>query len=214
MCVWGVCACVCEAVGGSRSPRGQAGAAWSPTAAGCCCFWLTPLSPLPCPRHPHPLFPPSHPTHAQGESGKMSASDESSAIFVTDTPKAIKDKVNKFAFSGGGASVEEHRANGESRARCCCVVVGAWVVWCGVVWTRACVWWIGVCVCGSTLEGSNPGCIPVGEVRAGQGALLAIGAVSCLPCFAPSSPSTPLCRRQPGRGRALEVAQLLPAGRR
>ena len=68
----------------------------------------------------------------------MSASDESSAIFVTDTPKAIKDKVNKFAFSGGGATVEEHRANGESRARCCCVVVGACVVWCGVD-TRACV---------------------------------------------------------------------------
>ena len=29
----------------------------------------------------------------QGESGKMSASDEASAIFVSDTPKAIKDKV-------------------------------------------------------------------------------------------------------------------------
>eukprot|EP00887_Chlorella_sp_A99_P007053 scaffold2.g7053.t1 len=41
----------------------------------------------------------------QGESGKMSASDENSAIF-------IKGKVNKFAFSGGGATVEEHRAKG------------------------------------------------------------------------------------------------------
>jgi tryptophanyl-tRNA synthetase len=29
----------------------------------------------------------------QGESGKMSASDPNSAIFVNDTPKDIKDKV-------------------------------------------------------------------------------------------------------------------------
>lgn len=29
----------------------------------------------------------------QGESGKMSASDENSAIFVSDTPKQIKSKV-------------------------------------------------------------------------------------------------------------------------
>lgn len=48
----------------------------------------------------------------QGESGKMSASDENSAIFVSDTPKSIKNKVNKYAFSGGGQTVEEHRANG------------------------------------------------------------------------------------------------------
>jgi tryptophanyl-tRNA synthetase len=30
----------------------------------------------------------------QGESGKMSASDPNSAIFVNDTPKQIKDKVS------------------------------------------------------------------------------------------------------------------------
>lgn len=48
----------------------------------------------------------------QGESGKMSASDQNSAIFVSDTPKEIKSKVNKYAFSGGGTSVEEHRAKG------------------------------------------------------------------------------------------------------
>lgn len=48
----------------------------------------------------------------QGESGKMSASDANSAIFVNDTPKQIKDKVNKHAFSGGGATLEEHRAKG------------------------------------------------------------------------------------------------------
>lgn len=48
----------------------------------------------------------------QGETGKMSASDENSAIFVSDTPKQIKSKVNKYAFSGGGATVEEHREKG------------------------------------------------------------------------------------------------------
>lgn len=31
--------------------------------------------------------------HLQGESGKMSASDNNSAIFVNDTPKDIKKKV-------------------------------------------------------------------------------------------------------------------------
>ena len=48
----------------------------------------------------------------QGESGKMSASDPNSAVFVTDTPKQIKTKVNKHAFSGGKATVEEHRLLG------------------------------------------------------------------------------------------------------
>eukprot|EP00878_Enallax_costatus_P014267 GHUV01014923.1.p1 GENE.GHUV01014923.1~~GHUV01014923.1.p1 ORF type:complete len:214 (+),score=49.10 GHUV01014923.1:589-1230(+) len=48
----------------------------------------------------------------QGESGKMSASDPNSAVFVNDTAKQIKDKINKYAFSGGGATLEEHRANG------------------------------------------------------------------------------------------------------
>lgn len=48
----------------------------------------------------------------QGDSGKMSASIPSSSIFVSDSPKDIKSKINKYAFSGGGATVEEHRANG------------------------------------------------------------------------------------------------------
>jgi len=48
----------------------------------------------------------------KGESGKMSASDPTSAIYVTDTPKQIKDKVNKYAFSGGRLTVEEHREKG------------------------------------------------------------------------------------------------------
>ncbi len=48
----------------------------------------------------------------QGESGKMSASDTTSAIFTSDTPKQIKDKVNRYAFSGGGATIAEHREKG------------------------------------------------------------------------------------------------------
>ena len=48
----------------------------------------------------------------QGNTGKMSASDENSAIFCTDSPKRIKEKVMKYAFSGGGETTEEHRKNG------------------------------------------------------------------------------------------------------
>lgn len=42
----------------------------------------------------------------------MSASDDASAIFCTDTPQQIKGKVNKYAFSGGQQTVEEHREKG------------------------------------------------------------------------------------------------------
>lgn len=48
----------------------------------------------------------------QGESGKMSASDPNSAIYVTDSAKDIKNKINKYAFSGGGATIDEHKKNG------------------------------------------------------------------------------------------------------
>ncbi|KAI9317246.1 hypothetical protein BX666DRAFT_1858040 [Dichotomocladium elegans] len=48
----------------------------------------------------------------QGPQTKMSASIDTSAIFLTDTPNQIKNKINKYAFSGGGATIEEHRANG------------------------------------------------------------------------------------------------------
>lgn len=59
------------------------------------------------PAHKHPPTP-----SPQGDTGKMSASDASSAVFVTDGPKEIKDKVTRFAFSGGGATAEEQRARG------------------------------------------------------------------------------------------------------
>lgn len=48
----------------------------------------------------------------QGPGTKMSASIESSAIFMKDTPKQIKNKMNKFAFSGGQVSEAEHREKG------------------------------------------------------------------------------------------------------
>ena len=48
----------------------------------------------------------------QGAQTKMSASDANSSIFLSDTPKQIKNKINKYAFSGGGVTVEEHQKNG------------------------------------------------------------------------------------------------------
>ncbi|TRY71769.1 hypothetical protein TCAL_04770 [Tigriopus californicus] len=48
----------------------------------------------------------------QGAQTKMSASDENTSIYVSDTPKQIKNKINKYAYSGGGDTIEEHRANG------------------------------------------------------------------------------------------------------
>ncbi|KAG8326557.1 tryptophan--tRNA ligase, cytoplasmic [Homalodisca vitripennis] len=48
----------------------------------------------------------------QGAETKMSASDPNTAIFLTDTPKQIKNKVNKHAFSGGRDTIEEHREKG------------------------------------------------------------------------------------------------------
>jgi len=48
----------------------------------------------------------------QGAQTKMSASDANSSIFLTDTAKTVKNKINKYAFSGGGATVEEHKEKG------------------------------------------------------------------------------------------------------
>ena len=48
----------------------------------------------------------------QGKKSKMSSSVYSSAILLTDTPKMVKDKVNKYAHSGGRQTVEEHRKLG------------------------------------------------------------------------------------------------------
>ncbi|KAM4899398.1 tryptophan--tRNA ligase, cytoplasmic isoform 2-T3 [Sylvia borin] len=48
----------------------------------------------------------------QGAQTKMSASDPNSSIFLTDTAKQIKTKINKHAFSGGRDTIEEHRKYG------------------------------------------------------------------------------------------------------
>lgn len=51
-------------------------------------------------------------TALQGPGGKMSASDPNSAIFMSDTPAQIKNKINRHAFSGGRESLDEHRRLG------------------------------------------------------------------------------------------------------
>lgn len=50
----------------------------------------------------------------QGYHTKMSASDENSAIFLTDSASKVKSKISKHAFSGGGATLELHRLHGGS----------------------------------------------------------------------------------------------------
>jgi len=73
----------------------------------------------------HKLVPTDHPLqgkpallHAkffpplQGALGKMSASDTSSAIYLTDTPEEIHAKIHKHAFSGGRATAKEQRELG------------------------------------------------------------------------------------------------------
>ena len=47
-----------------------------------------------------------------GTEGKMSSSEESSAIFSIDSPEEVKKKINKYAFSGGKDTLEEHRKLG------------------------------------------------------------------------------------------------------
>lgn len=48
----------------------------------------------------------------QGESGKMSASDPNTAIYLTDKPDDIRKKIRKYAFSGGQATTELQRKFG------------------------------------------------------------------------------------------------------
>jgi tryptophanyl-tRNA synthetase len=44
--------------------------------------------------------------------GKMSSSDDTSYIALTDTPEEAAKKIKKYAFSGGRATLEEHRKFG------------------------------------------------------------------------------------------------------
>ena len=48
----------------------------------------------------------------QGPQSKMSASDPTSSIYLTDTLDQVKQKINKYAFSGGRDTKEEHQKYG------------------------------------------------------------------------------------------------------
>lgn len=47
-----------------------------------------------------------------GVNGKMSSTNSNVAILSTDSPKEVKNKINKYAFSGGQPTIEEHRKKG------------------------------------------------------------------------------------------------------
>ena len=47
-----------------------------------------------------------------GAGGKMSASEDNSTIYTTDTPDIVKKKINKYAFSGGQPDIEQHKKLG------------------------------------------------------------------------------------------------------
>ncbi len=51
-------------------------------------------------------------TALTGPEGKMSSSNPDKAILMTDTPAQVKKKINKYAFSGGQNTIEEHRKKG------------------------------------------------------------------------------------------------------
>lgn len=48
----------------------------------------------------------------EGPGGKMSASSENGTVYTTDTTKVVKNKINKYAFSGGQPDIEQHRKLG------------------------------------------------------------------------------------------------------
>ncbi len=48
----------------------------------------------------------------QGMDGKMSSSQENTAIYLSDDPKMVENKIKKYAFTGGRPTLEEHRRLG------------------------------------------------------------------------------------------------------
>ncbi len=44
--------------------------------------------------------------------GKMSTSESETAIYLYDSPEDVRKKIMKYAFSGGQATIEEHRKKG------------------------------------------------------------------------------------------------------
>lgn len=57
------------------------------------------------------FFPP-----LTGVAGKMSTSEQEKAVLLNDHPGDVKNKIMKYAFSGGQATIEEHRAKGGNPA--------------------------------------------------------------------------------------------------
>ena len=48
----------------------------------------------------------------QGLKTKMSGGEQHNSLLLTDSAADVKKKVNKYAFSGGGATLEDHKKNG------------------------------------------------------------------------------------------------------
>jgi len=48
----------------------------------------------------------------KGPKGKMSASNPNSYIALTDSPKEVKNKINRYAFSGGQPTLAQHKEKG------------------------------------------------------------------------------------------------------
>lgn len=51
-------------------------------------------------------------TPITGSEGKMSSTESNTAVLTTDDPKTVKNKINRYAFSGGRDTMEEHRKYG------------------------------------------------------------------------------------------------------
>src|SRR6266702_375504 len=47
-----------------------------------------------------------------GTKGKMSSSKPETAIYLSDDDRTVRNKINRYAFSGGQATMEEHRKKG------------------------------------------------------------------------------------------------------
>jgi len=58
----------------------------------------------------HSIFLPG--LGGMSDQGKMSSSEEQTAVFTTDSPEKVKNKINKYAFSGGQATIKEHKEKG------------------------------------------------------------------------------------------------------
>jgi len=67
-----------------------------------------PLLGFPKPALIHSTFIPA----LQGAQTKMSSRLPETSLYLTDSPEEVRDKIMKYAYSGGGATVEKHRKHG------------------------------------------------------------------------------------------------------